>query len=105
MVQARFGALLQLDDSMDEKAIEGYPLAKYAGKFFVNHAKAGDVLSRNNDGVDYLLDSDRLHFNPWLWLQCGDIGQKDLDLNLDSSSESHGSSFGYSFPTYPPPLY
>ncbi|KAF8496246.1 hypothetical protein F5888DRAFT_418419 [Russula emetica] len=108
MAQACLGVLLQLDDSMDKNTIEGYPLARYAGRFFVNHAEAGDVLSQNNDGVDHLLDSDRPHFNPWLWLQCGDIGQKNLDLNLDSCSESEGSSFGYPFPTYPPrisPLY
>lgn len=102
MAQACLGVLLQLDDSMDKKTIEGYPLAKYAGEFFDEHAKAGDVLSQNNEGANHLLDPDRPHFNPWLWLQCGDIDQKDLDLNLDSSSELDGSSSEHSFPTYPP---
>jgi ankyrin repeat protein len=113
MAQACLGVLLQLDDSMDKKTIEGYPLATYAGKFFDNHAKAGDVLSQDNDGVDRLLDPDRPHFNPWLWLQCGDMDQKDVDLKVDSSSElnessSDKSSSEHPFPTYPPrisPLY
>jgi ankyrin repeat protein len=113
MAQACLGVLLQLDDSMDKKTIEGYPLAKYAGEFFVDHAKAGDVLSQNSDGVDHLLDHDRLHFNPWLWLQRGDMDQKYLDFNPDSSSESDESSSNKSgserpFPMYPPrisPLY
>jgi hypothetical protein len=58
MAQACLGVLLQLNDSMDKKTIEGYPLAEYAGEFFNDHAEAGDVLSQNNDGVDHLLDPD-----------------------------------------------
>jgi ankyrin repeat protein len=112
MAQACLGVLLHLDDSMDKKTIEGYPLAKYAGRFFANHAKVGDVLSQNNDGVDHLLDPDRPHFNPWLWLQLGDTDEKDLDFNIDSSSKSDESnsdesssdesSSEHAFPTYPP---
>ena len=111
MAQACLGVLLQLDESMDKKTIEGYPLAKYAGKFFNDHAKAGDVLSQNNDGVDHLLDPNRPHFNPWLWLQWGDIDQKDFDFGFDSRSELDGSSSEKSerpFPSYPPrvsPIY
>jgi ankyrin repeat protein len=113
MAQACLGVLLQLNDSMDKKTIEGYPLAEYAGEFFNDHAEAGDVLSQNNDGVDHLLDPDGPHFNPWLWLQRGDTDQKDLDVNLDSISEwdqlnSDKSSSEHPFPTYPPrasPLY
>jgi ankyrin repeat protein len=107
MAQACLGVLLHLDNSMDKKTIEGYPLAKYAGEFFANHAKAGDVLSQNNNGIDHLLDLDMPHFNPWLWLQCGDVDQKDLDFNVDTSSESDESSSDRSssehlYPTYPP---
>jgi ankyrin repeat protein len=107
MAQVCLGVLLQLDDSMDKETIEGYPLAEYAGKFFVNHAEAGDVLSQNNDGVDRLLDPDRPHFNPWLWLHWGDTDQKDLDFDLDARLELDGSSSDKSssehpFPTYPP---
>jgi hypothetical protein len=28
------------------------------------------VLLKINNGVDNLLDPDKPHFNPWLWLQC-----------------------------------
>jgi ankyrin repeat protein len=113
MAQACLGVLLQLDDRMDKKTIEGYPLAKYAGKFFVDHAKAGDVLSQNNDGVDHLLDPDRRHLKPWFWLQCGDTDQKGFDVTIDSSPESgesssEKSSSDHRFPEYPPrmsPLY
>ena len=111
MAQACLGVLLQLDESMDKKTIEGYPLAKYAGEFFNDHAKGGDVLSQNNDGVDHLLDPDRPHFNPWFWLQRGDVNQNDLDFTFDSESDKSGSDTSgseRSFPTYPPrisPLY
>ena len=113
MARACLGVLLQLDESMDKKTIEGYPLAEYAGEFFVNHAEAGDVLSQDNDGVDHLLDPDRPHFKPWFWLQFGDFHQNDFQMVDDSGSESDESSSdmsssGHSLPMYPPwlsPLY
>ena len=112
MAQACLGVLLQLDESMDKKTIEGYPLANYAGEFFNNHAEAGDVLSQNNDGVDHRLDPDRPHLNPWLWLQFGDAKQKNFDFDIESRSDSETIEPRYPvwgpFPVYPPrvsPLY
>jgi ankyrin repeat protein len=109
MAQACLGVLLRLNDHMDKEAIEGYPLAKYAGQCFVEHAKFGDVLSYIDDGLDYLLDPDNPHFNTWLWLQVGDWDRNYLDLNPDSSpdlgeslSDQSNSEHPVPVPKYPP---
>ena len=107
MAQACLGALLRLDEHMDKETIESYPLADYAGEFFVAHAKAGKVLSEINNGVDNLLDPDKRHFNTWLWLQSFDWDPQYFDLNPDSSSdfgEQHSDQSNSENPIYPPPV-
>ena len=64
--------LLRLDNNMDGQIIESYPLARHAGQRFGGHVDFEDVLSHVTDGVDALLDSDKPHFDSWLWLQIGD---------------------------------
>jgi ankyrin repeat protein len=111
MAQACLGALLRLGDHMDKVTIESYPLADYAGEFFVAHAEVGEVLSKINNGVDNLLDPDKPHFNTWLWLQSFDWDSQCFDLNPDSSSdfgEQHSDQSNSDYPIYPPrvsPLY
>ena len=111
MAQACLGALLQLGDYMDKGTIESYPLADYAGEFFITHAKVGEVLSKINNGVDNLLDPDEPHFNTWLWLQSFDWDPQYFDLNPDSSSDFSEPYYDQSiseYPVYPPrvsPLY
>ena len=111
MAQVCLGALLQLDDHMDKDTIESYPLADYAGEFFVTHAKVGDVLSKISNGIDILLDPNRRHLNTWLWLQSFDWDSQYFDLDPDSSSDFGEQYFDQSiseYPIYPPrvsPLY
>ena len=107
MAQACLSVLLRLDDHMDKETIESYPLARYAGKFVFEHAKFEDVLSHINDGLDYFLDQDKPHFNTWFWLNYGDFGSKELDIDLESTSDSseslsNSSSSNRLFPKYPP---
>lgn len=45
MAQACLGVLLRLDDYMDKDTVESYPLAEYAVKFFVHHAKLGCIIT------------------------------------------------------------
>ena len=69
MAQACLGALIRLDDDIDEKSISTFPLARYAADHIGDHAEFGDVLSRIQDAIDHLLDPDNRHFPPWLWLR------------------------------------
>ena len=66
MAQACLSVLLRLDPDIDEASINDFPLAKYAGEHFGDHAEFESVLSHIVDGVDYLLDTDKLHFAVWV---------------------------------------
>ena len=112
MAKACLGVLLRLGDHMDKETIWSYPLAKYAGECFVDHADFGDVLSHINDGLDDLLDPDKPHFNTWLWLRYGDWGKRQFVWNdaFDYWHESlpNQSNSEHPVPIYPPrifPLY
>ena len=109
MAQACLSVLLRLDDHMDNETIWSYPLAKYAGKCFVDHAKFGDVLSHINDGLDDLLDSDKPHFNTWLWLYYGDWDFTNFVWNGIGSYRdepvSNQSNSGHPVPIHPPRIF
>ena len=106
MAQACLSVLLRLDDHMDKKTIWSYPLAKYAGKCFADHAEFGDVLSHINNGLDDLLDPDKPHFNTWLWLENGD-DWVNIDFVWYSGPDSYpGETLSeQSNPEHPVPIY
>jgi hypothetical protein len=112
MAQACLSVLLRLDDHMDKETILSYPLAVYAGKCFVDHAKFGDVLSHINNGLDDLLNPDKPHFNTWLWLYNGDWDFMNFVWNSAGSYRDEPlfdqSNSEHPVPIYPPrifPLY
>jgi ankyrin repeat protein len=105
IAQACLGVLLRLHNNMDSRTIESYPLARYAGKHFGDHVEFEKVLSHVTDGVDDLLDPDKPHFEPWLWLQIG-----DWDPHHWHTSSNHSNMWCIPgpMPVYPPrvaPLY
>jgi ankyrin repeat protein len=66
MAQACLSALLRLDPDIDRASVIGFPLAKYAGEHFGDHAEFKGVLSHILDGADHLLDTDKSHFGVWV---------------------------------------
>ena len=94
MARVCLGVLFRLDDSMDKETIQSYPLGKYVGKYFYDHAEAGNVLSRISDGVDTLFDPDKPHLKILTWLSDGDANAnpKPFDFNIDPGSEDDSSS-------------
>ena len=66
LAQACLGSLLRLDEHTDEKSIKQIPLAQYAGRHWVKHARFGDVESHIVDAMDYFLDTDKPHFTAWV---------------------------------------
>ena len=68
LAQACLGVLLRLDDNVDRNGIEGFPLARYAAPYWVNHAQFENVSSRIEEGMDCLFDADKPHFATWLWI-------------------------------------
>jgi ankyrin repeat protein len=59
LAQACLGVLLRLDDDVDEENAGDIPLAMYAAKHWVDHARFKDVPSRVHDAVEALLDADK----------------------------------------------
>jgi len=108
MAQACLAVILHLDKKMDLKTIENYPLAKYAGYHLSAHAEFEDVLSHITDGMDVLLDSEKPHFDMWVWLQIGDW-EREMWHNFCLTGEGIlESARWYRIPQYPPqvsPLY
>ncbi|KAH9020379.1 hypothetical protein EDB84DRAFT_570384 [Lactarius hengduanensis] len=63
LVQACLGTLLRLNTHADAK---GFPLAEYAARHWVDHARFEKVSSRVRDGMYDLFDSSKSHFAAWL---------------------------------------
>ena len=71
LAQACLGVLLQLDDHVDLKNIEKFPLARYAAQYWPTHVRFENASSRIKDikdGMECLFDADKHHFATWLWI-------------------------------------
>jgi hypothetical protein len=66
--QACLGVLLRLDDRVDRDSIKSFPLARYAARYWVTHARVENVSSRIKEGMECLFDADKPHFATWLWI-------------------------------------
>ena len=75
LAQACLGILLQLDHSSSTNQVQGsFPLARYARRYWVEHAKFGMVSSRIEVGMRRLFDSAQPYFAAWLQLYDIDHG-------------------------------
>ncbi|KAH9164371.1 hypothetical protein EDB89DRAFT_2233963 [Lactarius sanguifluus] len=63
LAQVCLGTLLRLDEHAD---VEGFPLVKYAARYWVDHARFDGVSSLVRDGMDDLFDSSKPQFAAWL---------------------------------------
>ena len=84
LVQACLGILLKLDDRIDRDSIKSFPLARYAARYWVTHARIEDMSSRIKGGTECLFDADKPHFATWLWIYNEDrSGDSMLTMRLD----------------------
>ena len=60
--------LLRLDDQIDRNAITDFPLARYAARYWVDHAKFGDVSSQIHEVMEHMFNPSKPHFASWVWL-------------------------------------
>ena len=68
LAQACLGVLLQMQDDVEGCTAEDHPLARYAAKHWTTHAQFGEVSSHLQEGIGYLFDTNKPHFNVWLTL-------------------------------------
>jgi ankyrin repeat protein len=92
LAQACLGTLLRLDEHVGDSGSEGFPLAEYAARHWVEHAQFENVSSRVQDGMDDLFDSSKPHFAAWL--RAHDIDER-WDNFARSMADRDGSPLYY----------
>jgi len=65
--QACLGILLRLDDSVARINAVNTPLAKYASRYWADHARFENVSSRIREATEILFDVDKPY---WCWNIC-----------------------------------
>ena len=62
LARASLGVLLELDDQADKDSMKNFPLAIYAARYWVDHAKLHAVFSITKDEVGRLFDPEKPYF-------------------------------------------
>jgi ankyrin repeat protein len=65
LAQACLGVLLRLDDHTTNVNASDIPLARYAARYWVDHAQFEDVSSHIQDVTEYFFDADKPHWAAW----------------------------------------
>ena len=68
LAHASLSVLLQLDAQIDRNTITQFPLAQYAARYWVDHAKFRNVLSQIQEVIERLFNPAMPHFAAWVWL-------------------------------------
>ena len=68
VMQACLGILLHLDEDITSDSLDKFPLAEYAAKHWVEHARYEGVSQNAEEGMKPLFDSSKPHFGIWLWI-------------------------------------
>jgi len=65
LVRACLTVLLQLNENVDKKRLEAFPLAYYAAEHWVDHAKDEDVASRFQGPIEELFNPSKPYLAAW----------------------------------------
>jgi ankyrin repeat protein len=68
VAQACLGVLLHLDENVTKDSLENFPLADYAAKHWVGHARFEGVSSNIQNGMKCLFDPRNRHLSTWVWI-------------------------------------
>ena len=71
--QACLGVLLRLDDTVNRRNVEDIPLAEYAARYWVDHARFEDVSSCISEAMELFFDVDEPHWAAWNRVQNTDM--------------------------------
>jgi hypothetical protein len=79
LARACLAVLLELDGRADEERLAAFPLALYAARKWVDHAKFGNVASQVQDGMEQLFNPTKPHLRTWIRIH-------DVDEMFNSES-------------------
>jgi len=66
--QVCLGILLHLDENITKDCLPKIPLAKYAARHWLDHARFKNVLPTVDPGMKLLFDPNKAHLAAWLWI-------------------------------------
>ena len=66
LARACLAVLLELDGRADEERLAGFPLASYAARNWVDHAKFENVASQVQDAMEELFNPTKPHLRTWI---------------------------------------
>ena len=97
VTQASLSLLLQLDKHVTKKIIEELPLARYAGRYWTDHAEFGNVASHSEDLIKCLFNPEHHHFANWVWIYDTISGHSMVS---ESEAPSHPKSSPLHYAAY-----
>jgi len=68
LARACLTVLLQLDETVDKKGLAGIPLAFYAARHWVDHAKFDGVASQVKRAMEQLFNPSEPYLTAWTWI-------------------------------------
>src|SRR6266852_727180 len=91
LARACVAVLIQLDEKVDRERVATFPLAEYASKRWLDHAKFENVQSQIQDDLKHLLNPKRPHLRACIWMH-------NVEVRYTYSWEDHSAA------KQPPPL-
>ena len=93
LARACLAVLLQLDENMDKKRLETFPLALYAAEHWVEHARYEDVASRVQTAMEELFNPTKPHLAAWVWIH--DVDENGVHDLTQPPSSPRGTALYY----------
>jgi len=96
LARACLAVLLQLDENVDKKRLETFPLALYAAQHWVDHAKYEDVASRIQHAMEELFNPRKPYLAAWVWIHDVEGSyQRSIDSLTQPPSPAEGTALYY----------
>jgi ankyrin repeat protein len=95
VVQACLGILLCLDENITRHDLKDFPLAEYAARHWVDHARFERVSPSTQDDIQRLFDPRKPHLSVWVWIYDPEIDSWHPSMRPERPSRPRGSSLHY----------
>ena len=94
IAQACLGVLLHIDENITEGDLKKFPLAEYAARHWVSHARFEGVSRNIEDGMKRLFDPNNLHLAIWVRI-CDPESPWLKDERTECPSEARATALHY----------
>jgi len=85
LARSCLAVLLQLDETVNKNRLATFPLAFYAARYWVDHAKFEDVASRIQDEMERLFHPGNPYLTAWVWIY--DVDRHRFRRSIDALPE------------------